>query len=749
MLDGHVRFLKSSHLAAHRPSGQRDHRNDRTLRRLTTGSILVFLCCAVLVTGVVLGSAAWIDAGAVGRQQRVVAAALDKSIEKIPYDQESVAIWDDAVVNVRNSFNPAWIDVNLGVWMYDYFKHDRVYVLDAKSRALYTMADGKEVPTSGVLPSGPMESLTFQLRQLIAAGALDDYEAGRARVPRVVDVGLHEARPAIISVMPLVPHSSAVSQPRRTESFIVSVRFLDKSFLVDLAGSSLLENVRFASSPRIAGDVQTYPVSNRSGQTIGYLSWSPNLPGRAMLADVLPVLAMGIAVVGIAVALLLLNLRKSYRALSHTAYHDELTGLPNRAAFNRHLERALLAVQRGQGQIALMFLDLDRFKHVNDTLGHAAGDQLIRELASRLTSTRRSGDMIARMGGDEFAIVTHVAGAGDAEALCHDIMAEVSRPFVVLGVQNCIGVSIGVAIAPAAGLERNELARKADIALYEAKNTGRSRFRLFSEELGERLSKRQRLEADLRTALETGKGLEVVYQPVYSASDLTISGVEALARWEHPILGPIPPLTFIPLAEDCGLIGKLGDWVLRAACSAACAWDIGTVAVNVSAMQFRQPDFAKRVLAVLAETHLSPTRLEIEITESTLLDQNSFSEAGLKILREAGVRVALDDFGTGYSSLSYLLNLDVDRIKIDQSFVQQLGESRTSLSIIQAIVTMARSVGVAVTAEGVETSEQRDFLTLVGCDHLQGCLFSGPLKARALTELLKKPSPRSRSAEVA
>jgi diguanylate cyclase (GGDEF)-like protein len=745
-----VNFIRPTPLSAQSQSAERDHRNDRTLWRLTAGSILVFVSCAVLVTGVALGSAAWIDAVAKNRHKRVVAFALGKSVEKISYDQESVAIWDDSVVNVRNSFNPAWVDVNLGVWMYDYFKHDRVYILDAKDRTLYTMADGKQAPANGSLPSGPVASLIWKLRQNISAGALDDYESGKIRIPRAVDLGIHEQRPAIISVMPLVPDTDSVTQERGSESLIVSVRYLDKSFLHDLAESNLLKNVRFASSPVAKDGEQTYPVADLSGHTIGYLNWSPNLPGRAMLSQVLPVMAAGIVAIGIAVALLLLNLRKSYRALSHTAYHDELTGLPNRAAFNRHLEHALLGVQRGQGQIALMFLDLDRFKHVNDTLGHAAGDQLIREFASRLARTVKPSDMIARMGGDEFAIISHiVAGKRDIEALCQEIMAEVSKPFEVLGVQNYIGVSIGIAVAPSAGTDRSELARKADIALYEAKNTGRSRFQLFSEELGERLSKRQRLESDLRLALETGAGLDVFYQPVYSASDLTISGVEALARWQHPTLGPIAPLTFVPLAEECGLIGALGDWVLRTACRAASAWDIGTVAVNVSPIQFNQPDFAKRVLAVLAETHLPPSRLEIEITESTLLDRSHMAEAGLKILREAGVKVALDDFGTGYSSLSYLLNLDVDRIKIDKSFVYRLGESQSSLSIIQAIVTMARAVGVAVTAEGVETNEQRELLTLIGCDHLQGYILSRPLTARALGEHLADRRTEPPAIEVA
>jgi diguanylate cyclase (GGDEF)-like protein len=734
-----VIFNRPTYSTAPSQSGERDHRNDRTLRRLTIGSILVFVSCAVLVTGVALGSAAWVDAIAKNRHQRMVDFTLGKSVEKIPHDQESVAIWDDSVINVRNAFNPAWVDVNLGVWMYDYFKHDRVYILDRKDRVLYTMADGKQVPSNGVLPSGPVQTLTWKLRQLMAAGGLDDYEAGKAKLPRVVDLALDEQRPAIISVVPLVPHSNEVSQERGTESLIVSVRFLDKSFLPELAESNLIKNVHFSSSPDTKDGEQTSPIVDQSGLTIGYLTWSPNLPGRAMLSRVLPVMTAGIIAVGIAGAFLLLNLRKTYRALSHTAYHDELTGLPNRASFNTHLEQALIDVQRGQGHVALLLLDLDRFKHVNDTLGHAAGDQVIREFASRLTRTVKASDMIARMGGDEFAIIMRIApGQHDVDAVCRSIMGEVAKPFLVQGVQSCIGVSIGIAVAQSEGTDRSELARKADIALYEAKNTGRSRFQLFSEELGERLSRRQHLESDLRRALETGAGLEVFYQPVYSASDLTISGVEALARWQHPTLGPISPLTFVPLAEECGLIGSLGNWVLLTACKAASAWDAGTVAVNVSPIQFNQPDFAARVLAVLAETNLPPSRLEIEITESTLLDRSHMAEAGLKILREAGVKVALDDFGTGYSSLSYLLNLDVDRIKIDKSFVHHLGDSQSSLSIIQAIVTMARAVGVAVTAEGVETNEQRELLTLIGCDHLQGYLLSHPLTARALGEHLAK-----------
>jgi diguanylate cyclase (GGDEF)-like protein len=727
---------------------ERDHRNDQTLRRLTAVSILTFVACAVLVTGVVLGAARLIDGIAGKRQERIVALSLTRNFKEVPYDQESVAIWDDSVVNVKNTFNPAWIDVNLGVWMYEYFKHDRIYILDAKDRALYIMADGKQAPTSGALLSPTIETLVGQLRDSVAAGGLDDYEAGKARIPRAADFALHEQRPAIISVMPLVPHSHAVSQERGSEYLIVSVRYLDRSFLPELVESDLLPNVEFTFKPQEG--MQSYPVNDQSGRTLGYFAWSPNLPGKTLLSKVLPVMAAGIAAVGAAVLFLLFTLRKTYRQLTHTAYHDELTGLPNRAAFNRHLEQALLGVKRRNEQVALIFLDLDRFKLVNDTLGHAAGDQLIRELAVRLRSTLQPDDNIARMGGDEFAIIRRLhPGQGSVDALCHEIMEQVSKPFELLGVQSCVGVSIGIAIASEEGTDRSELARKADIALYDAKNTGRNRYRLFSEELGQRLSNRQRLESDLRSALDTGSGLEVLYQPVYSASDRRITGVEALARWHHPTLGAVPPLTFVPLAEECGLISSLGDWVLRTACVAARDCDIRTLSVNVSAIQFRQPDFAQRVLAILEETDLPARRLEIEITESTLLDTSHMSEAGLKVLREAGVRVALDDFGTGYSSLSYLLNLDVDRIKIDKSFVQHIGETQSSLSIIQAIITMAGAVGVAVTAEGVETREQRDLLTLMGCDHLQGYLLSPPLTLRALSEHFTVEQPRASGAEVA
>lgn len=719
-------------------------RADQPFRTLAVASVLTVFATATLVTGVVWWSSKRADEATKSRLFQTVSYALEKSAEKIPYDQESVANWNDAVVNTRNAFDEKWVDVNLGVWMYTYFKHDRVNILSAGNRILYAMENGAQTSIGDGIPTETIGNLATQLRQAIASGALDTYEAGKARIPHAEDIGLVAGRPAIISVMPLVPHSSEVVQTRGTECLIASVRFLDSNFITDLAEANHVDGLRFSRSSQAAADEQSFPLKSTSGETLGQFIWVPKLPGSEILSEVRPVLAAGLFGISIAVAFLIRRLKQTYTELvtseaqaKHLAYHDTLTGLPNRAFFNERLDNALVEVADGRGQLALMFLDLDRFKQVNDSFGHAAGDMLICDLASQLSAILRPGDMLSRMGGDEFAIVMRdLTGRVEVESTCREIVAAVTRPFDVLGGQAMVGISIGIAMAPGAGLDRSELARKADIALYQAKRSGGQRFEFFTDDMSQSVQQRRDLEVDLRRALASGNELEVVFQPLYATAGLTLTGVEALLRWHHPRVGSVSPYTFIGLAEDCGLIDQLGDLVLRRACTVAGAWNIGTISVNVSALQLRQAEFAERVLALLAETGMDPARLEIEITESTLIGGSGDSARNLKALRRAGVKVALDDFGTGYSSFSYLMRLEVDRIKIDRSFVRHLGESAQSNSIVQAIVTMAHAVGVAVTAEGVETREQQDFLTAIGCSHLQGYLFSPPLSALRMVELI-------------
>jgi diguanylate cyclase (GGDEF)-like protein len=676
------------------------------------------------------------------RLHSVVEYALGKSIERVPYDQESVAIWDDAVKNVREKFDAKWIDINLGVWMFDYFKHDRSYVLNAENNVLYAMADGKQASVSRRLPVGKVAELVAALRQQVRDGALDRYDNGQERVPRAVDLGFVEDRPAIVSVMPLVSDTGEIPQARGTESLLVSVRFLDSSFLPDLAAAYLLHGVRYSKAQDTAADEQSFPFKNAAGSAIGYFIWKPDLTGRTIFSHLAPLFAVGSLAIGFAVTFLIRRLRGTCTELvasdahsRHLAYHDALTGLPNRAYFDGELDRTIQQLEEGSG-FALMFLDLDRFKEVNDTFGHAAGDALIREVAAQLRSLLAPGDTLARMGGDEFALIKQTTSKEEVQALGAVIAATVARPFDIEGSKAAVGVSIGVAMAPESGTDRGELARRADIALYQAKKNPTQRLQFFTEEMGQTIQSRRTLELELQKALDTGSGLEVAYQPIYAVNGLRPSGAEALVRWEHPRLGSISPVVFVALAEQCGLINRLGDWVLRKACGAAQAWDLDTIAVNVSTVQCQHPDFAGRVLSILRDTGLSPERLEIEITESVLLDGSGASAKTLNTLRASGIKIALDDFGTGYSSLSYLIKLEVDRIKIDRSFIQHLNTPK-SRSIVQAIITMAKAVDVAITAEGVETHEQLHCLAQMGCDHLQGYLFSRPVSAARLTEILR------------
>lgn len=349
---------------------------------------------------------------------------------------------------------------------------------------------------------------------------------------------------------------------------------------------------------------------------------------------------------------------------------------------------------------------------MNDSLGHPAGDELIREVGRRLKAVVRETDTVARIGGDEFAVIqTELHTPADTEVLCKRIIEHMRPPFDLLQNQVFVGVTIGVALAPTDALDRIELTRKADIALYNAKTAGRGQYVLFAETMDVSVRQRRATERDLRAAMLAGDQLKVHYQPLYSAGGGEITGMEALVRWQHPTDGFKSPAVFIPVAEESGLIEPLGEWVLREACTAAARWPVPKVAVNVSAVQLCNPNFALRVMGILQETGLAPQRLELEVTETALIESAEQCGPTIRMLRDAGVRIALDDFGTGYSSLSHLRELQVDRVKIDRSFVSGIDRKDDSNAIIQAIVDLAQATGLKVTAERVETQEQSNFLS--------------------------------------
>ena len=426
--------------------------------------------------------------------------------------------------------------------------------------------------------------------------------------------------------------------------------------------------------------------------------------------------------------------QRSEERIAHMARHDALTDLPNRVLLLEQLNHEIKRVKRGEC-LAVLCLDLDQFKSVNDALGHHIGDELLKLVGERLRGCTRELDIVARMGGDEFAIImTQMDQATDAAALSKRIRDSVIRPYQIEGHQIVTDLSIGISVAPMDAVDSHELLRNADMALYDAKADGRGTFRFFEPEMNTRMKVRRELEMDLRKALATEQ-FELHYQPLVVLETNEVNGFEALLRWHHPTRGMISPADFIPIAEETGLIIPLGEWVLKAACNEAVDWpDHIKVAVNLSPAQLNCRNLVSMVTAALSETGMPPQRLQLEITETVLL-QNTFTTlATLHELRKMGVQIALDDFGTGYSSLSYLRSFPFDKIKIDRSFIQDLSNGAEPLAIVNAVAGLAKCLNMTSTAEGVETAQQMETLQAIGCTEMQGYLFSRPRPAHEIRQ---------------
>jgi diguanylate cyclase (GGDEF)-like protein/PAS domain S-box-containing protein len=412
--------------------------------------------------------------------------------------------------------------------------------------------------------------------------------------------------------------------------------------------------------------------------------------------------------------------------IAHLAHYDPLTGLANRALFTREMDAALSRVQRLDHKVALLCLDLDRFKAVNDSYGHMTGDQLLTEVAERLRSCVRKSDIIARMGGDEFAIIQDIETPEDAQFLAGRIIEAMNLPITINDTTLEVGVSVGIALAPLDGMDANNLLSRADLALYRVKAEGRNGWCFYRPEMDAQLQSRIEMEHDLKLALANNQ-FQLYYQPLRNLDTGHIVSFEALLRWRHPLRGMVSPAEFIPLAEECGLIGQLGEWVLNEATQTAAQWPQDwRVAVNISPLQFRHKSLVNLVMKALKTSGLPAMRLELEITESVILEDETHNLAILNAIRALGVRIAMDDFGTGYSSLSYLRTFPFDKIKIDQSFVRDLPHVKNALSIVRAITDMAQSLGVLITAEGVETQAQMDALKALNCGEAQGYLIGRP-----------------------
>ena len=509
----------------------------------------------------------------------------------------------------------------------------------------------------------------------------------------------------------------------------------------------------YSSAPQTSRSRQAFATGPRwSGMLrIGDATWRvqaiPAARGRltARYDRAMIALAAGLIVTGFAIVYLGLASRNSRqialtnRRVLELAQTDILTGLPSRASFLEQLEEVNSCERGRSGAFSILMLDLDRFKNVNDSLGHAAGDALLRQVAHRLKSTLRGTDVLARFGGDEFAVVQ--AECDDQRAGSIDLATRISKliaePFLLPGHRVEIGTSIGIAMAPEHGSDQEQLLKKADLAMYRSKSAGRNRYTLYDEAMSVELEARNTLEGDLRDAI-AGCQFEVHYQPFFDVKTGYRKGVEALVRWRHPIRGLIPPDQFIPLAEESGLIVPLGEWVLRRACDDAASWPADIkVAVNLSPVQFKQAELFDVIKSALRNSGLPPERLEIEITESVLLESAVENHAFIEKLKTIGISLALDDFGTGYSSLSCLTAFPFDKIKIDKSFIGSLMKSYKSSAIVSSIVTLARGLDISITAEGVETREQLERLRTLGVHFAQGYLLGRPVPISELESQIR------------
>ena len=672
------------------------------------------------------------NAEAVTQQESIIKTAFVQSMTEHQRQLHSLTNWPPfGQLLQQPQIDLGWLDDNVGRWLYEMFGHQDIFIIDLQETILAGWQNGQRIDNS---------------RWPAFEKALAPWLQGHSTEDKV-DFTRVQQRAAMVAIGDI---SAGASESGYR---LVSIKYLDDGFLKALAQRSLIKHLHYIGDAAAPPGLARFELFSRLGISAGYFAWTPERPGTEMLKLLIPLLAAVLLLTTLVCVMMMyrlwrLRLRLSQSMLQlgaseaqaqHLAFHDVLTGLANRALVEERLTQALARAMRNGSQTALLLLDLDRFKNINDTYGHHAGDDLIISVAPRPFTQLRESDTVGRIGGDEFVIVLEdIAEIDEVDRLCQGVIDALGQPYILLGSETWVGVSIGVAIAPQDGLDRQELMRKADIALYEAKNEGRGQYRLFARAMDESVQTRQQIAADLRIALQQQEGLEVWYQPLMDVTGEQIVGFEALLRWHHAQRGAIPPSEFIPIAEETGLILPIGEWVLREACRVALRWPALIIAVNVSPIQFRASGFVQRFKEIVLAEGAEPRHIELEITEGVLIEDEREARNIIIALREAGFRIALDDFGTGYSSLNYLSNFPVDKIKIDRSFTQSLGIAENSTAIIESVVRLGHAMGLTVTAEGVETSGQMSALAEAGCNQLQGYLFSKAVPPEKIAAMLEK-----------
>lgn len=659
------------------------------------------------------------------------------------------ADWDDALRNLGQHFDLHWAHIYIGQFLYDVAGMEQAYVVDADNRPIYAAVRGRDQPPeafAALLPaSAPLIAAVRRQEQSLHQSP--EFGTALAKPIRQSSLRIIDGRPYLVTASLVQADFDHVVLPGLAP-IVVTLTALDGTFLRTLGDRLLLGNLQLMTRPATAADAvenASVPLLNASGIAIGAVLWTPHRPGLQLFkALVVPIVLL---FSGFIAAAWLLDEREQRAAAAlleseqrskYLALHDHLTGLPNRAKFNEMIELARARLAGGGPPFGLLLLDMDRFKQINDSYGHAAGDEMIRAVAARLGALAGPGDLVARLGGDEFALLLAHADPTLLDARSRQIHATLASPIQVGVGPLFTGVSIGGALVRSPDADRGEALRQADVALYRAKAAGRGQYRLYQPQMDSEREMREAIQVDLRQAI-IAHSLTLAYQIQVDEIGRP-RAAEALLRWQHPERGALSPEAFVPIAEECGLIVPLGQFVLDRALRDSRQWPGLRVAINVSPIQLRTPGFLDAVQRSLHSSGADPAQIELEITEALLIDRDDATLAILNRLRQLGFSIALDDFGTGYSSLAYLRRYPVDTIKIDRSFIIDLGRSARSEQMVSAIIQMAGALGLAVIAEGVETEMQWRALRRAGCRCFQGFLFHAPASAEALSAQLSAPA---------
>ncbi len=671
--------------------------------------------------------------------ERSVNAALNSFLQRLQDTHGDYAVWDDAVAKLYGKIDPDFVSTNLQDSTRQAILFDTVYLLDENDRTVFGYSRGQPALRNAGSEFGTaLDAMVLKVR-----GRSSPYDSVTGFVEdQSGDI-------YALAVGSVLPSSTKMAAPLGKPRLLVLGRALDSAALARISREFVLEGLILSRHPG-ATAANGLKITDPAGHQIGLLSWASPREGYAAFRRVLPTAYLAVGLVCLTMLFLmaigyfnLVELRKREQQAVYAANHDALTGLPNRSALGRALGTAVETRRREGTSVGLVYLDLDGFKEVNDTYGHESGDYLLRHVAKGFADICEGVGFLARVGGDEFAIVLDKPETVKRAAEISDRLVRfLDDPVALSGRFVQIGTSIGVALADDEAIGAEELLRRADVAMYLAKEFGRNRVAFYDPSIDAARAERMRLADQLREALKEER-LAVVYQPIFDAATMQPSGVEALVRWLHPEIGLVPPDIFVPIAEESGLIDQIGSFVMKRACRDALDWPGVRLSVNVSPVQFRNPAFDSILAAQLSEIGFPPERLEIEMTETHLVANPERAQSIIASLRARGVAVSLDDFGTGYSSIGYLRRFSFDKLKLDRSLVIGITTDQRARELCEATIAIARALDLKVTAEGVETEREAAVLRQAGCDYLQGYAFARPMSAEAAGSFLHSTVPQA------